>query len=635
MSHPPDENRRRIGGTATVAVCLLLLAGFAALSWSAARTKCPTFDEPLNTVGAWMILHEGDWRVHPDHPALWQYWSALPNGPAALRPERRIPAWDQMLQNLWVRYLWAAEMLFEQPGVDAERVVERSRFMMLLVAVALGCLMARWAWELAGPIASMVALAFFALDPNFLGHASLVKNDVALAFSALLLMYALWRLGREVTPGRALVAALAFATGFGVKFSALLFFPLAALILIARAILPVPWLFFGRSLARRGPRLLAGALLLVVFLGAAWGVIWAAYRFRFAPTRDPEARLDTGYLLDRMRRNHLEIERLAGAGTRPADQAEIAAWRPGPLLRSVLWAERNRILPQAWLYGVVYSCEGLQRREGFLLGEHRLTGWWYYLPMACLFKTPLATLAAGLAAAIAGLLVLRRSWRSWRPGEEWWSVTCLVLPFVVFWTSLMISHVSLGLRHALTVYPYAFIALGVVAAGTRALQSRPGRTILAVVLAGLLIETLAAFPDYIAFFNAVFRPSRIALLGDSNLDWGQDLKPLAAWQRRNPDRLLYLAYFGQADPAYYGITYRKLPTASTGEPGTEMPTRREPAVIAVSATHLQAIYIHDPRLAAFYGELLRGRPLAVFGGTIYVFDNDAVAAAGGATAGRP
>src|SRR5437867_284112 len=447
MSHPPDENRRRIGGTATVAVCLLLLAGFAALSWSAARTKCPTFDEPLNTVGAWMILHEGDEPVHPYHPAPWQYWSALTNGPSALRPEHRIPAWDQMLQNLWVRYLWAAEMLFEQPGVDAERVVERSRFMMLLVAVALGCLMARWAWELAGPIASMVALAFFALDPNFLGHASLVKNDVALAFSALLLMYALWRLGREVTPGRALVAALAFAAGFGVKFSALLFLPLAALILIARAILPVPWLFFGRSLARRGPRLLAG-----------------------------------------------------------------------PLLRSVLWAERTRILPQAWLYGVVYSCEGLQRREGFLLGEHRLTGWWYYLPMACLFKTPLATLAAGLAAAIAGLLVLRRSWRSWRPGEEWWSVTCLVLPFVVFWTSLMISHVSLGLRHALTVYPHAFIALGVVAAGTRALQSRPGRTILAVVLAGLLIETLAAFPDYIAFFNAVFRPSRLALLGDSNLD---------------------------------------------------------------------------------------------------------------------
>src|SRR3989442_1372203 len=170
MSHPPDENLRRIGGTATVAVRRLPLAGFAARSWSAARTKCPTLDQPLNT---------------------------------------------------------------------------------------------GWAWHLAGPIASIVALAFLALDPIFLGPASLVKNAVALAFSALLLMYALWRLGREVTPGRALVAALAFAAGFGVKFSALLFLPLAALILIARAILPVPWLFFGRSLAPRGTQLLAGALHLV------------------------------------------------------------------------------------------------------------------------------------------------------------------------------------------------------------------------------------------------------------------------------------------------------------------------------------------------------------------------------------
>src|SRR5881296_1847708 len=157
MSHPPDENRRRIGGTATVAVCLLLLAGFAALSRSAARTKSPTFDEPLNTVGAWMILHEGDWRVHPDHPALWQYWAALPNGPGALHPDRRPPVWDQMLQNFWSRYLWAADMLFKQPGIDADRVVARSRDMMLIIAVALGCLIALWAWQLAGPTAAIAA----------------------------------------------------------------------------------------------------------------------------------------------------------------------------------------------------------------------------------------------------------------------------------------------------------------------------------------------------------------------------------------------------------------------------------------------------------------------------------------------
>src|SRR2546426_7389381 len=103
MSHPPDENRRRIGGTATVAVCLLLLAGFAALSWSAARTKCPTFDEPLNTVGAWMILHEGDWRGPPHHPAPWVYIASLSNRPPRLCPRRPILTRDPDAPNLWGR----------------------------------------------------------------------------------------------------------------------------------------------------------------------------------------------------------------------------------------------------------------------------------------------------------------------------------------------------------------------------------------------------------------------------------------------------------------------------------------------------------------------------------------------------
>ncbi len=614
-----NRSRRQVGALAAAGVCLVLLAGFATLSRSAARTKSPTFDEPLNTVGAWMILHEADWRVHPDHPALWQYWAALPNGLQALRPDRSPPVWDEMLHNFWPRYLWAADMLFKQPGVDAERVVGRSRDMMLVIAVALGGLIALWAWQLAGPFAAIVALALFALDPNFLGHASLVKNDVALAGSALLLTHSLWRLGEKVTPLRAAVAALAFAAGFGVKFSALLFLPLAALILLARSILPTPWLFFGRPLAGRGSRLLAGALLLAVFSGAAWGVIWASYRFRFAPTRDPEARLDTGVLLERMRKDHLEIARINRTAAEMAGRVDIPAWTPGLSLRTILWAERHRLLPQAWLYGVVYSSGGLVRREGYLVGERRLTGWWYYLPLAALFKTPVATLAAGLGAAVAGLLALRRFRESWRAAEECWSVACLILPITVFGVSLMASHVSVGLRHALMIYPYAFIGIGVVAARALTLWPAPGRALPALLLSGLLIETLAAYPDYIAFFNAWFRPGQIGLLGDSNLDWGQDLKLLAAWQRRHPDANLYLAYFGQADPRYYGITYKKLPTDRPGEPGTEMPAPGEPAVIAVSATHLQQIYIRHRLLAAFYAELRRRHLVVVLGGTIYLY----------------
>jgi hypothetical protein len=616
----PASGEDRRGRAATAAGCVILLTLFAALSWTAARGKCPTFDEPQNTVGAWMILHEGDWRVHPDHPALWQYWAALPNGPQALHPDRGSPEWDQMLHSPWSRVLWTAEMLFRTPGVDGERVVARSRAMMLCLAVTLGCLIALWARQLAGPFASIVAVAFFTLDPNFLAHASLVKNDVPLALATLFLMHSLWRLGQSIEPGRAAVAALAFAAGFGVKFSALLFLPLAALTLVCRALLPAPWPFFGRPLAGRGARLLASAILLVVFVGTAWGAIWASYRFRYAPSGDPEVRLDTGEILDRMRRANLEIARFAQGGEPASDEDAIPEWQPGRFLRCVLWAERHRVLPQAWLYGIVYSEGGLMRREGYLLGELRLDGWWYYMPLAGLFKTPLATLLAAFAAAVAGVLALRRRHASRDPSEASWSAVCQVLPIVVFGTALMASRVSIGLRHALMIYPFVFIAVGVAAAGARVVYRRSVQAVLAVLLAALTIETLAAYPDFIPFFNAACRPGRMTLLGDSNLDWGQDLKLLAGWQRRNPGRPLYLAYFGQADPASYGIVCRRLPTASLGEPGTEMPAPGDRVVLAVSATHLQQIYIRDRQLISFYRSLRRQRPLEVLGGTIYLFD---------------
>ena len=525
-----------------------------------------------------------------------------------------------MLHIPWGRVLWTADMLFRTPGVDAERLVGRSRAMMLCLAVALGGLIALWAWRLAGPTAAVVAVAFFALDPNFLAHASLVKNDVALALATLLLMHSLWRLGQAVTPVRAAVAALAFAAGLGVKFSALAFLPLAALTLLARALRPAPWPVFGLPLAARGHRLLTAALLLVLFVGAAWGATWASYSFRYAPTPDPGTRLDTGELLDRMGRASLEIARFERGGGEPPGREESSMWRPGRLLRCVLWAERHTLMPQAWLYGIVYSEEGLMRREGYLLGERRLTGWWSYMPLAALFKTPLATLVAALAAAGAGLIARRRRLASEDPGDLSWSAACLVLPVVVFGTALMASRVSLGLRHALMIYPFVFIALGVAAARARLLFPRRAAAVLAILLAGLAAETFAAFPDFIPFFNAASRPARLALLGDSNLDWGQDLRLLAEWQRRNPGRPLYLAYFGQADPVYYGITCKRFPTTLRGEQGTEVPPPGERVVLAVSATHLQGIYLWNRQTMEFYANLRRERPLEVLGGSIYLFE---------------
>src|SRR5688500_19217995 len=52
---------------------------FCTLSWSAARTKSPTTDEPMHALAAWLWTHERDFRLDPEDPPLWGYWMSLPN----------------------------------------------------------------------------------------------------------------------------------------------------------------------------------------------------------------------------------------------------------------------------------------------------------------------------------------------------------------------------------------------------------------------------------------------------------------------------------------------------------------------------------------------------------------------------
>ena len=57
------------------------------------------------------------------------------------------------------------------------------------------------------------------------------------------------------------------------------------------------------------------------------------------------------------------------------------------------------------------------------------------------------------------------------------------------------------------------------------------------------------------------------ILSDSNLDWGQGLKGLARLQRSEPEfRDLTLYYFGDTDPAYYGVRGACLRRERRGRP---------------------------------------------------------------------
>ena len=66
----------------------------------------------------------------------------------------------------------------------------------------------------------------------------------------------------------------------------------------------------------------------------------------------------------------------------------------------------------------------------------------------------------------------------------------------------------------------------------------------------------SVYPHELTYFNALGGGPRGGryILSDSNLDWGQGLKGLARLQRSEPEyRDLTLYYFGDTDPAHYGV----------------------------------------------------------------------------------
>jgi hypothetical protein len=400
-----------------------------------------------------------------------------------------------------------------------------------------------------------------------------------------------------------------------VKFSGLLLAPILIAMLAARVWMPEPWKFLKRELATRGARAWGAVVICAACLVISYAMIWCTYGMRYAPTPGGQL-LDTQRLLKMTAENELISQH---SDRKPTEQ-EIAAWRPGLMLRTILFLEEHRLLPQAWTHGLHYTHMSVQIRYTYLLGDYSLTGWWYYFPLAMLFKTPLATLAAMALAAWVGVRCLKGKQL---PQAQTWAICCVGLPVAVYGLFSVATNLNLGLRHLLPIYPLLFVAVGCAAA--HMLKMRRGVTIVVLVLlgVGLSVESLRAFPNFIPFFNSAGGGSRagIDLLGDSNLDWGQDLKLLAEWRRANPEHPLYLAYFGSAYPPYYGLDYTPLPGGYFFDEDARLPSPSEKAVIAISATHLQGIY-HSERERALYQPFWerRNQALTVLGGTIYIFE---------------
>jgi hypothetical protein len=592
----------RRAGWRAVAVATLL-AVFAAACLAAERADAPTYDETTHLAQGLLHVVRADYRFQVDHPPL----AKLVAGVAARVAGGDLPAdgprWRDDLGNRFEHRAWAWRLLYRTPGNDAERLVRAGR--LALVPLALLTLLVVWRWTrvLHGDTAGLAALALAALDPNLVAHAHLVTADASVTALILATAYALcralvrWRTGWCLAAGGALGLALA------TKYSALILVPAIPLLAVGRALDPAPWpagRAGSRAFATRARRL-GAAVALVTLVGlAAWGALWATYRFRAAAAPG----LEVGLTAQAVRTWF----------------PPVAPWPLAALDRAV----ERRLLPDAWGFGLVYAMADprLTPRVSYLAGELSERGWWYYFPATLALKTPLATLilaALGLAATIGGSGRRAAAATLEVSGRRWSSILVVGLP-VAFLAVAATASLDLGLRQVLPIYPFLLILAGGGVAACLRWRRTLGAGLALAAIGWVAIASVRVAPDYLAYFNeAAGGPDRgLRWLADSNLDWGQALRRLPAWLGERGIQEVNLCYFGTADPDAYGIRYVALPGCTTYERPVSSP--KLPGIVAISATHLAGVH-HPPELRAWYRDLLaRGRLVGVVGRTIHVYE---------------
>ena len=551
-----------------LAICLL--GTLAAEEWLSIGRLSMTFDESAHLYAGYQHWTARDFGVNPEHPPLVKLVAALPLLGMKIKPPN-----PPKFMFLAEQYAGGDQMLEENGNY---RLLTPARIAASSFTFLLGILVFAAGWEMFGPVVGLLALAQFNFEPSILAHGALVTTDMGVACFTFASVYAFYRYLKHPGWFRLTLCGLAVGLALSAKVSGVLVLP--ALVLIA------VWEITATPSKRvQKTALLLGAFLSICLIG--YVVLWGFYSFRYAA-------------------------RPSGLALSPPLAAFVhmgpSPWETSLLLRVAAW----HLLPEGYLFAWAKLSTPFTVGSAFLFGHIYPAGTWTYFPMALLIKSSL-TLIILLAASP---FVLRRLGReAATPALALFTILIACLP----------SHVNIGVRHVLALYPFA-ILLAAAAAWEIARRSRPAAAAVAALFLFLIATSLHAYPDYLPYANEAFggSPKTYRLLTDSNVDWAQQLKEVNAWTASHhvTDCWFAYSYLGGV-PDYDKTPCRPLPSGLatlTGRSVPVVPTHIH-GTLLISAADAAGV-LWGPGTLNPYKQFQEGHPAELIGNSILVYRGD-------------
>jgi len=395
----------------------------------------------------------------------------------------------------------------------------------------------RWARDLYGPWAGLVALVLWCFCPNIIGNGALITPDVGAASLGLFAGYSFWRWLRHSSVAWTMTAGVALGLAVLAKAFWLPLFVLWPAILFLWEVGDFGRWRLGQFAVRTGKLGTAFVVALVV--------INVAYAFDGTGTR-------------------LGDYQFASVTLRGGGAPQGFASGPGTLgnrFRESFLASIPLPLPREFVIGLDIQQVAFESRLlAFLLGKWKEGGWWYYYILAMAFKIP--------AGAILLLVAALAAWARAMDRASLRDELVLLLPTIAIVALLSAKGgINRHFRYVLPLLPFLYIWASRVLSMQCTRGSTPRCVFVAFAVTWFVFSSAVVLPHSLSYFNEIAggpaRGSRI--LQGSNTDWGQNLFFLKQWiDSHRSARPLYVGWNVRfVDPALVGIDAPSPPSLPT------------------------------------------------------------------------
>ncbi len=507
---------------------------------SSAWNESQTIDEVVYIGAGYSYLTTQNMHLSPEHPPLFKDLAAIPllffhfSTPNIF--QQRLNE-DFNNDDQWV----LGYGFLYKIGNNAMDIIHAARIPMALFFILSALLIAGWADELYGPIASKIALLLFTFSPTVLAHSRYVANDIAVLFGVLAASYYFIRYLKLPSRRSLIISGLILGVALLTKFSAFLLVPFFLILSLTYGMISGG--IFGRTRPSSILHFMYGTAKIIAI--AFMFVILPVYIFH-----------TFGYAPEQQQRDAQTILGLIFPGR----------FFVGPMV----WLSGQELFRAFAWYGVglfmtVSRQSYYNQSDIYLLGRLVHSGVWWYFPLVYVIKEPIPWLVMLFTAVLFTLKSARKLIGQSLKNlpvfiHEHFEALSMLLFLGTYWAVSMRSVVNIGIRLLLPTYPFAILLVsGQIVNAGKYIQHRskkvfqPFAAIIVFLLVWYIFEAVHIYPYYLTYFNQfIGGPAHgWEYVVDSNLDWGQDLQRLDDWLTKNGIKKIEFGALGPTSPDYY------------------------------------------------------------------------------------